>query len=48
MGIAPTGKEVTWTMTMICRVTDERIVAMWADQDTLGLLQQLGAVPQVG
>jgi steroid delta-isomerase-like uncharacterized protein len=48
MGIAPTGKEVTWTMIMICRVTDEKIVEAWDDQDMLGLLQQLGAVPPLG
>jgi predicted ester cyclase len=48
MGIAPTGKEVTWTMIIICRVTDEKIVEAWDDQDVLGLLQQIGAVPPLG
>ena len=48
MGIAPTGKLVTWTMILICRITDAKFIEAWAEQDTLGLLQQLGAVPPLG
>lgn len=48
MGIAPTGKLVTWTMILICRTTDEKIVEAWAEQNLFGFLQQLGAVPPLG
>jgi steroid delta-isomerase-like uncharacterized protein len=45
MGAAPTGKQVTLAGMTINRVVDGKIVEEWAQWDTLGLLQQLGAVP---
>ena len=44
MGIAPTGKQVTNTGTTIGRIVNGKIVEEWAERDSLGLMQQLGAV----
>lgn len=44
-GIAPTGKEATVTGITIDRWADGKIAESWTNWDTLGLLQQLGAVP---
>ena len=46
MGIPPTGRRVTVTGIDIARVSDGKIVEQWAEMDTLGLIQQLGALPQ--
>ncbi len=45
MGIAPTGKEVTWSETHIGRYVDGKLAEHWGDGDDLGLLRQLGAAP---
>lgn len=45
MGIAPTGKRVTFTGISIHRIADGRIVEEWQQWDPLGLMQQLGVVP---
>ncbi|WP_030167975.1 ester cyclase [Streptomyces sp. NRRL S-813] len=42
-GIPATGKEVTWTTTEIWRVADGRLVERWAEDDLLGLRDQLSA-----
>ena len=47
MGIAPTGKHVTVTGIAICRVEEGKMAEAWQNLDTLGLLQQLGAIPQM-
>ena len=44
MGIPPTGKPVTVKGMALYRLTDGKIVEQWTIGDTLGLLQQLGAV----
>jgi steroid delta-isomerase-like uncharacterized protein len=44
-GIPPTGRRVTLTGISIWRVKDGQIVESWHELDTLGLLQQLGALP---
>jgi predicted ester cyclase len=46
-GIPPTGKAVTFTGSYIYRIVDGKIVEGWENADTLGLLQQLGAVPSM-
>ena len=46
MGIPPTGREGTATGICISRCRDGRIVEEWEVWDTLGLLQQIGAVPE--
>ena len=45
MGIAPTGKPVTWTGITIYRLADGKIVEEKGKEDSLGLRQQLGAIP---
>ncbi len=47
-GIPPTGKQVTWTYTVIDRILDGKIVEQWSNGDDLGRLQQLGALPTTG
>ena len=44
-GIAPTGKQATVTGITIDRYAGGKIAESWTNWDTLGLLQQLGAVP---
>jgi steroid delta-isomerase-like uncharacterized protein len=46
MGIAPTGKHVTLTSISINRIEEGKMAEMWDNSDVLGLLQQLGAIPQ--
>lgn len=46
LGIAATGKQVTETLTRFYRIVAGRIVEMWGDENVLGLLQQMGAVPR--
>ena len=46
MRIPPTGKQVSWTGIGIYRIEDDKIVEAWASTDNLGLLQQLGVIPQ--
>jgi steroid delta-isomerase-like uncharacterized protein len=45
LGRPATGKQVTDTGTNIFRLQDGKIAEMWVVQDSLGLMQQLGAVP---
>ena len=47
-GIAPTGREVTVTGMSIERIVDGRIVEGWNENDALGMLGQLGALPPRG
>jgi predicted ester cyclase len=43
MGVAPTGRPVTWTTTEVWRVAGGRLVERWAQDDLLGLRDQLFA-----
>jgi len=45
-GIAPTGKEVTVAGFTISRLEDGIVVEEWINWDTLGMLVQLGAIPE--
>jgi len=45
MGIPPTGKQATVSGMDIIRVRDGKMVEHWVQMDTLGLMQQLGAIP---
>ena len=47
-GLAPTGKQVTWTETAIDRFVEGKIVENWINEDALGRLQQIGALPTSG
>jgi steroid delta-isomerase-like uncharacterized protein len=44
-GIAPTGKRVRFIGINIYRLRDGKIVERWAVEDSVSLLQQLGAFP---
>ena len=46
MGIPPTGKKVTISIIDIVRVVNGQIAEHWNVVDQLGLMQQLGVVPQ--
>ena len=46
MGIPPTGRAVEIHVIDIIRLQDGRIVEHWGVVDRLGLLQQLGAIPE--
>ena len=45
-GIPATGKRITFTGITIMRFVDGKVVERWSESDMLGLLQQLGAIPQ--
>jgi predicted ester cyclase len=47
MGIAPTGKVMTYTCNYIDRFAGSKVVEEWGSLDMLGLMQQLGAIPQM-
>jgi steroid delta-isomerase-like uncharacterized protein len=44
LGVAPTGRTITYTGIDVNRIRDGRIVQSWVQYDALGLLQQLGVV----
>ena len=46
MGVAPTGKPVRMTGITIHRFEGDRIAEEWEEFDALGMLRQLGAVPE--
>jgi predicted ester cyclase len=48
LGIAPTGREVRWTETQVGRYENGKLVEHWYNSDDLGMLQQIGAVPELG
>lgn len=43
-GIPPTGKTIVWTGMDFVRIADGKIVELWSNQDTLGMLRQLGVI----
>ena len=45
MGIAPTGRDVVVSGQTLSRLEGGKIVEEWTNWDTLGMLQQIGAVP---
>jgi steroid delta-isomerase-like uncharacterized protein len=47
-GIAPTGKQIAISGVTVCRVASGKIVEGWVNWDALGLMQQLGVVPELG
>jgi len=42
MGIAPTGKQVSFMLLVIDRIEDNKVVEHWAIPDFMSLFQQLG------
>ena len=45
MGIPPSSKEVKVTGIVIHRFADDKIQETWEEYDSLGLMQQIGAIP---
>lgn len=45
MGAPPTGRQVTVTLIDINRIEGGKLTERWAEQDNLGLMQQLGEIP---
>ncbi len=48
MGIPPTSRSVTITGIDVLRIADGEIVDWWHEEDILGLMQQIGAIPEPG
>lgn len=48
LGIPATDKEVAFTSILISRIAGGKFVEDWEEADSLGLMQQLGAVPPIG
>jgi steroid delta-isomerase-like uncharacterized protein len=48
LGIPPTGEAVTGSGIGLFRIVNGRIVEDFVQEDTFGLLQQLGAIPAPG
>jgi predicted ester cyclase len=48
MGMPPSGRAVSMGLIDIVRIYDGRVVEHWAMGDSLGLMQQLGVIPQPG
>jgi steroid delta-isomerase-like uncharacterized protein len=46
MGIPPTGQRVSIGLIDIVRIADGKVVEHWSMGDTLGMMQQLGVIPQ--
>ena len=46
-GIAPTGKSSTVTGISIWRIANGKLAEEWANWDTIGMLQQIGVIPQM-
>ena len=48
MGIPPTGRQVSIALIDIVRVADGKVMEHWSMGDSLGMMQQLGVIPQPG
>jgi steroid delta-isomerase-like uncharacterized protein len=48
MGVPPTGKSVSFGVLDIIRVAGGKFVEHWGQMDSMGLMQQLGAIPAPG
>ena len=48
MGMPPSGRAVSMGLIDIVRISDGRVVEHWSMGDSLGLMQQLGVIPQPG
>jgi len=46
--VPPTGRQVTVTGITIWRIAGGKLAERWTNEDTLGLMQQLGIIPPLG
>jgi predicted ester cyclase len=44
VGLPPTGKQVRWTVTGLCRIAEGMIAELWFDWSGLGVYRQLGGI----
>lgn len=47
-GMPPSGKQIEMTGITIFRIANGKLIEGWTNEDVLGMLQQLGAVPAPG
>jgi predicted ester cyclase len=45
LGVPPTEKRLTFTAMEFYRLSEGKIDEQWVNVDTLGMMQQIGAVP---
>jgi steroid delta-isomerase-like uncharacterized protein len=45
-GVPPNGKHLEWTEIHFLRIADDQITEHWVNFDQLGILRQLGAIPE--
>ena len=45
MGVAPTGKHMTWNVLLMDQIVDSKIVLHYANADWISVLIQLGVIP---
>jgi len=49
LGIAPTGRSISWTEMHMVRIEEDLMYAEhWSEMDIFGMLQQLGALEKLG
>jgi len=49
MGLPPTGKKLKWSAVALYRINEQgKIAERWQELDALGMMQQLGIVPEFG
>jgi steroid delta-isomerase-like uncharacterized protein len=48
MGIPPSGNQVNFTLQAIHRIAEGKIVEGWINFDALGMMRQIGAIPEPG
>jgi steroid delta-isomerase-like uncharacterized protein len=48
MGVPPTGKRMSIQVIDIVRFSDDKAVEHWGVMDSMGMMQQLGAIPAPG
>lgn len=48
LGATSTGKEITWTASLITRFDNGKMVELWAIRDELSMMQQLCIIPAIG
>ena len=48
MGVPPTGKSVSFGVIDIIRIVGGKFVEHWGQMDSMGMMQQLGAIPAPG
>lgn len=48
LGIPPTGKSVSFGVIDIIRIAGDKAVEHWGQMDSMGMMEQLGAIPAPG